>query len=197
MAPSRTPSSRRPNWLLLGLALLGLLCLGWAAGFAVGQPAARGAFSRWQRMPAPPSPAVEIVAGSLGLSNGSWTITIRAADGQTYTCPPYSSGNCWQPGAAAPEAAPAAPCDPPAHFSVPSPPGRVLDTLQAQACNAEAAYQVNFAVLEDGSVWRWQHFTSGLAAITTWLLFALAGGAFGLLLWAVIALAARRRGAHR
>ncbi len=197
MATPRAQSGRRRSWLVLGLALLGLLCLGLLAGLALAQPAARGALSRWQRLPAPPSPAVKIVAGGLGLSNGSWYIYIRAADGQNYYCPPYSSGNCWRPAPPAPNVPVSLPCEPPARFSVPAPPGRAVDTLQAQACNAEAAYQVNFAVLDDGSVWRWQHFTSGLAAIATWLLFALGGAVVGLLLWAIVAVVAWRRQARR
>lgn len=132
-------------------------------------------------MPVPPAPASEILAGGTGLSGASWWVYVRSAAGAIYYCPPYTSGDCWVRAAEPLDLPAPEPCEIPGNFAVPPPPGRVLDSLEDQACNGEAAYQVNFAVLNDGSVWRWQHFTSGLFALAQWLLGSLCGALLGLL----------------
>lgn len=72
------------------------------------------------------------------------------------------------------------PCDRPANFEVPSPPGQVIDSREVQTCHPEAVHQVNFAVLEDGSIWRWQHFATDLSLLERLFVSTICGSILGL-----------------
>lgn len=182
--PAAHAPARRPGWLVgLGLAglVLGLTGLGLLGGLALGQAAFNGRLTRWQRLPDPPEPAIEIMAGGTGPAAAAWYVFVRSATGAIFYCPPYTPGDCWVP-ATEPIDVPYVPgCDYPSHYTLPPAPGPVLDHLETETCNFEAGYTVNFVVLADGSVWRWQHVSSGLIALTGWLFGALCGAGLGLL----------------
>jgi hypothetical protein len=114
-------------------------------------------------------------------------VYVRSATGEIYYCPPFTDGDCWVPAAEPLDLPEVEPCEYPSNYDAPAPPGRVLDSLDTEVCNFEAGYQVRFAVLEDGSVWRWQHFASGLTALAEWLFGGLCGALLGLLAGGVIA----------
>ncbi|MCC6190986.1 MAG: hypothetical protein IT318_18350 [Anaerolineales bacterium] len=182
MQPQPKPGGQaRSPWtaaVLIVLLVLLLPIAGLAGGFALAWAEGHGAFVRWQRLPAPPSPAREILGGGTALSTGGWWLYILGADGKFYHCPPYES--CWVEVAAVPEPRPVEPCEPPANFSVPALPGSAVDELQAQACHPEAAFQVNFALLSDGSVWKWQRMVSGLGSVVKLVLFLGCGTLLGM-----------------
>ncbi|GIK36293.1 MAG: hypothetical protein BroJett011_01260 [Chloroflexota bacterium] len=67
-----------------------------------------------------------------------------------------------------------------------------MDSLQVQACNFEAGYQVNLAILEDGRVWKWQHVASGLLGLT-FLVGGTCCGSIGGLLGGLAIVVIRRR----
>ncbi len=197
------PKSPRPGWLvglLLVLLLLGLPLLGLAVGFQVADAAVSGALTRWQRLPDPPAPAAEILTGGSGLSNDSWWVYVRSAAGDIYSCSADEADGCWVPVPASSELPPVPPCEHPSNYTVPAPPGRVIDTLETEACNFEAGYQVNFAVQDNGTVWRWEHFSSGLSGVFGWLVGGLCGALIGLLVagtLAAVVLLRRRQAARR
>jgi hypothetical protein len=172
--------------LIALLALLVVPCLGAVAGFGLARVYWGGALTRWQRLPDPPAPAAEIVDGGTRLAPGGWWLTVRGADDRLFHCPPYDG--CWVE-VTAPPAEAAEPCLYPYDARPPAPPGPVADRLEAQACNAEAAYQASFVVLEDGTVWRWGHSVAGLSSLVELFLFVAGGAALGLLLALPIALA--------
>jgi hypothetical protein len=175
---------QRPTWLvwlLLGVMLLGLPVLGLLGGFRVAEAAVSGALTRWQRLPDPPQPAAEILAAGSRMGNDAWWIYVRSAAGETYACSPAEEGACWVTVPEPVELPTMPPCEYPSNYTVPAPPGRVIARLDTEACNFEAGYQVNFAVLENGSVWRWEHFSSGLSGVAGWLFGGLCGAGLGVL----------------
>jgi hypothetical protein len=76
---------------------------------------------------------------------------------------------------------------------MPPPPRKVVDSIQVQACNFEAGFQVNFAILDDGRVWKWQHLTSGLLGLTIILGGTCCGSVIGLLAGLTIAVVWRKK----
>jgi hypothetical protein len=77
--------------LLVLLLVLVLPCAGLAGGYALARAEWRGVFARWQRLPTPPSPARQILAGGTRLSTGGWWL---------YTTPcsrtaAFGSGSTW------------------------------------------------------------------------------------------------------
>lgn len=150
----------------LVLLVLALPFLGGLAGGLLGYGYARGSLVGWQPLPPLPGRPVKILAANTGLARHSWFVYVQTSDGRVYYCPPYAEDPCWEESAWPQDVSINPPCDPPLHFSVPSPPRQVVDSLQVQACNFEAGYQVNLAILEDGRVWKWQHVASGLLGLT-------------------------------
>jgi hypothetical protein len=165
------------------LAVL-LPAIGLAAGILIGRAWNSGAFARWQRLPDPPASPVQIVGGS------ARDVYIQASDGQVYSCNP-SDGPCWaQDEKPATSPAQSGDCEQyPLHYSVSPAPGKVVDSLQIQWCHFEAGEETNYVVLEDGSVWRWQHWDANFLNLTRSFV-SLAGGCLaGLLLSVALVLA--------
>lgn len=157
----------------LGLVVLlaaSLPLIGLAAGILISRAWNSGALARWQRLPDPPASPVQIVGGSIS------AVYIRASDGRVYSCNP-SDGPCWveaeQP-ANSPTRSQA--CEQyPRRYSVSPAPGKVADSLQVQWCHFEAGEEVNYAVLEDGSLWSWRHRDANFLNLAR-AFAALAGG---------------------
>lgn len=158
--------------VLLLLPILG--CLG---GARYGTAWHRGTILEWKPLEPPPEKATEILAAGAG-SGDSWAVYVKTTNQKVYSC---SYEICWIEKTVVPEDLRAnPPCDPPVYFEVPSPPGQVVDSREAQACNSEAGYQVNFVVLEDGSVWRWQHYTTAFSLLERLFVSTICGSILGL-----------------
>lgn len=176
----------------LVLLALALLLLGGLAGGLLGYGYQRGSLVSWQPLPPLPTRPVKILAAGTGMSRYAWFVYVQTSDQRVYYCPPYAADPCWEESAWPQDVSINPPCDPPLHFSVPSPPRQVVDSLQMQACNFEAGYQVNLAILEDGRVWKWQHVASGLLGLT-FLVGGTCCGSIGGLLGGLAIVVIRRR----
>jgi hypothetical protein len=159
--------------VLLVLPILGCLGGGW-----YGTAWHRGTILAWQPLQPLPEKATEILAAGAGLSRNSWAVYVKTTDQKIYSCSPEA---CWLEKTVVPEDLRAnPPCDPPVHFEAPAPPGPVVDSREAQTCNSEAGYQVNFVVLEDGRVWRWQHYTTAFSRLERLFVSTVCGSILGL-----------------
>jgi hypothetical protein len=56
-------------------------------------------------------------------------------------------------------------------FATPIPPGKVIDQLESHPCIVDAESQVDYVLLQDGSIWRWEKTVPEWAII--WVLFGL------------------------
>ena len=161
---------RTRNWLIT-FVLLAMLLLpaGLAAGVLVGQEWNAGSFTRWQRLPDPPAKPVRIVGGSTEV------VDIEMAGGQVYYCN-QSNNRCWvQSEEPVSVASSNEWCDQyPLHYSVSAPPGKVIDYLQTQWCHFEAGEEADYALLENGSVWMWNHWDANFLNLAR--AFAAMGG---------------------
>ncbi|MDW8328315.1 MAG: hypothetical protein RMK99_17285 [Anaerolineales bacterium] len=88
----------------------------------------------------------------------------------------------------------------PLHYSVSPAPGKVVDALQVQWCHFEAGEEVNYVVLEDGSVWSWRHRDANFLNLARWFAAPAGGFLVGVLSSAALLLAIwprrRARRAH-
>lgn len=163
------------------LLALTLLLVGIALGVRLGVAWNTGSLARWERLPEPPASPVQIVGGTTRL------VYVMAADGQVYACTP-AGGECW---AAVDTPLDIAPIDPacaeyPIHYSMSAPPGKTIDSLQTQWCHFEAGEQTGYALLDDGTVWMWQHRDANFLNLARTAVTATAGCLAGLLLGALI-----------
>ena len=67
-----------------------------------------------------------------------------------------------------------------------APPGNPIDTLLAQWCHFEASEQTGYAILQDGTVWMWQHRDANLLNLARSALTAAGGCLAGLLIGTLI-----------
>lgn len=174
--------------LILILPLLGGL-----AGCLLGYGYQRGSLVSWQPLAPLPAKPVKILAVGTGLARHAWFVYVQTSDQRVYYCPPFSEEPCWEESSWPQDVSINPLCDPPLHFTMPPPPRKVIDSIQVQACNFEAGYQVNLAILDDGRVWKWQHVTSGLLGLTILLGGTCCGSMIGLLAGLTIAIVWRRK----
>ncbi len=166
--------------------------IGTGAGFMVGRAWNSGAFVRWRRLPDPPMRPVQIVGGS------TTTVFIATTDGQGYYCS-LSDGKCWvkydEPVSTSPNNED---CERyPVHYSVSAPPGKVIDSLQTQWCHFEAGAEVDYAILEDGSIWMWNHFDANFLNLARAFGSAGVGCSLGLLAGIAVSIFYWRKGRVR
>jgi hypothetical protein len=69
-------------------------------------------------------------------------------------------------------------------FPTPNPPGKIVSQLESHPCVVDSSNQVNYIILEDGSIWRWGKSVPEFEEY--WALFGLAmcvffGGGLGVL----------------
>jgi hypothetical protein len=74
-------------------------------------------------------------------------------------------------------------------FSTPRPPGRMVSQLESHPCVLDSSSQVNYIILEDGSIWRWGKSVYEFEEI--WVVFGLIvsviiGGGLGVALGVLI-----------
>lgn len=165
------------NWLSLFILLAIVLTpIGIVLGFQAGTQWNRGAFTPWLRLPDPPVTPVQIVDGS------STVVYIEASDGQVYSCS-WPDNQCWvedeKPVTTTQQQDN---CDyGPLQYSVSAPPGKVTSYLKTQCSFFELGEESDYAILEDGSAWVWNHRDATGLNLTRLLAAAGGGGGLGLL----------------
>jgi hypothetical protein len=180
-----------PNWLiytLLALLVVVLSLGGCAAGMPLGTAWNSGSLARWDRLPDPPAAPAAIVTGSTA------EVYIETADGGIYYCNPADEV-CWvESDTPEPLAARNEDCeDWPIRYQVRPAPGTVIDSLQTQWCHFEAGEEVDYAILDDGSVWMWSHFDANYLNMAR-VLVPMGGGCLaGLLVGIVLIVVVWRR----
>jgi len=162
--------------ILTILLALALPILGIALGVQLGAAWTTGSLARWERLPDPPASPVQIVGGTTSL------VYVKAANDQVYTCTP-AGGECWARADAPPDVAPidAACAEYPIRYAMTAPPGNAIDTLLAQWCHFEASEQTGYAILQDGTVWMWQHRDANFLNLARTAVTATGGCLAGLL----------------
>jgi hypothetical protein len=107
----------------------------------------RNWFIDWQSLGQPPERGIRITADDRG-----WPL-VETATGAVYLTLPLNAPSS---------------CVPPVDFYVPRPPGQVSSTVEFQQCEPGMMLvvgQYNFALLTDGSVWRWHTTYAGLLTV--------------------------------
>lgn len=146
----------------------------------------------WQSLGAPPNRPVQI----LGLCEG--TICVETFEGQRYryhrkTCRQPAEQTCWIEVISTtvmplvPELA--NPCL--FEYDVPSPPRDAIQTVGAKVCHSGGDQYIYYALLEDGSIWHWEHDIGDMASLGAFffggwgVLFGLGAGLFvaGIIFW--------------
>ena len=184
---------KKLNLLILFVLTVTLVSpIGAGVGFMVGRAWNSGAFAHWRRLPDPPMRPVQIVGGS------TTTVFIETTDGQVYYCN-HEDDKCWVK-----YNDPVSPstkndyCEQhPFRYVVSAAPGKVIDYLQTQWCHFEAGSEADYAILEDGSVWMWNHFDANFLNLAR--AFGAAGGgcSVGLLAGIAVSIYSWRRGRAR
>jgi hypothetical protein len=107
-------------------------------------------FPMWQPVTAPPEKGVEILEGN--------TLYIRTTAGNIYQYGPSSYKDDtteWSRVDQVNHEASGYECNF-GGFATPIPPGKVISQLESHPCIVDASSQVNYILLEDGSIWRWE-----------------------------------------
>ena len=183
MAPPPAQESRRrfpwARLLIASAALLVLLpCLGLACSLAYSTLRQAGDLSRWQSLGGPPEGGAEIVAGDPGV------VYVRSKAGQVYGCEPPQAvaGGCWREAREPYQVDPKAVYDSPVYQGeVEPPPGNVVDRLDVTIWQAEDAFEARYALLEDGTVWKWEYDVGAYFSLGLLLLGPAAGLAIAIL----------------
>ncbi len=114
-------------------------------------------FPMWQPVMAPPEKPAEILAYHSNASEEN-TLYIRTSTGNIYKygSSSYGAGDAkWRKVDQVNQEASGYECDF-GGFSTPTPPGKVIGQLESHPCIVDASSQVNYILLEDGSIWRWE-----------------------------------------
>ena len=120
-------------------------------------------FRPWQQVVAPPEKAVELLAYYNNAFEDN-TLYVRTVSGNLYTYGPSSHSADdikWRRVAQVNQEASGNECDF-GKFSTPRPPGRILSQLESHPCVLDGESQVNYIILEDGSIWKWEEATGEL-----------------------------------
>lgn len=187
--------SRARFLLVTGVILVLLPCLGLAGSAGYLKARQAGALARWRPLGAPPDGGVDIATGDIG------TVYVHTAAGSIYGCRhrgARGADDCWY------EAQEPLSVDREARFDkrlyqrkVEPPPGRVVDTLEVALWQAEDAFETRYALLEDGTVWKWEYDVGGYLSLFIIILGPLAGVGLGIavvvIFWAGVGLPSLRQ----
>jgi hypothetical protein len=134
-------------------------------------------------MGSPPGSAVDVLSGDRSV------VYVKTASGSIYACEHHGARidkDCWH--------LTNEPLTIDSHAKigtyvfegqVKSPPGPVVDTLDVTVWRGEDAFETRYALLEDGTVWKWQYDVGAYWTLGILLL----GPAAGLVLGALLAVA--------
>lgn len=170
--------------LMVVMPILG--CIG---GYLLGEVYGKGTYSRWKSMPTPPTKAVEIIGGD------PWNVYIMTEDGRTYVCHPDRPATDQVADCTGEEVDTgqldlvSLPCEPPLGFMPPNPPGNTVARIDTYSCHFEVPTQGSYALLEDGSLWRWAWSTSTLGTLARAAISLVAGAIAGAIVGILIILA--------
>jgi hypothetical protein len=146
-------------------------------------------FRPWQQMKVPPENATELLAfHTTGFESG--TLYIRTTSGNVYAYSPFSDGASnveWRKVEQVNREESSYECKLGA-FPTPNPPDRILSQLESHPCLVDGESQVNFIVLENGSVWKWEGGSSelDLLLIPVGIVAAVIGGSLGVVVGLLI-----------
>jgi hypothetical protein len=124
----------------------------------------------WTQLPTPEEPVVELVESKAWSSD----VYVRTASGTVYLC--SSEDGCSEWNEDVPDSSNVDECTAPATRIPSSLSGTPVDSLEAYYCS-DSSLQVNFVLLDDGTIWGWDHFHDwgpGLASYFTSRLGAVA-----------------------
>ena len=161
---------------------LGFIIASYLAGKGI-QDATAASASAWEFLGTPYGGAKEISYSSIG------SIYVIGENDTEYRCQSVqANGPCdWRE-----DSSPDEPMDPSECTSpwpdIPSPPGAVTDSSEHVFCYGEGKSQTNYAVLTDGSVWRWEHGTSGIGQIAALFTIVGMGTVIGILIGTALAI---------
>ena len=184
-------SANARRWLTTGIILVLLPCLGLGGGIAFFNARQAGKLSRWRSLGSPPSPGVEILTGDMGV------VYLRTATDSIFGCEhrrmARPAENCWS------ETQEPVSIDEDAtfednlfHDEVVSPSGTVVDSLNVTVWRAEDTFETRYALLDDGTVWKWEYDVGAYFSLFVLALGPVLGLALGLIVvlfvWAVAGL---------
>jgi len=181
--------------LLAPLGILVLLpSLGLVTSFAYFMARQAGLVSRWRSMGSPPGTAVDVLSGD------SSVVYVQTASGDIYECQHSGSRiakDCWHTARE--------PLSIDSHAKIGTnvyegqvrpPPGPVADALEVTVWYGDAAFETRYALLEDGTLWKWQYDEGAYWTLGIILLGPAAGLVLGILLvislWVLAGLQRRR-----
>ena len=161
---------------------LGFIIASYLAGKGIRDATAASA-SAWELLGTPNGGAKEISYSSISI------IYVIGENDTEYRCQ-FVQGNglCdWREDSSPDEPMDLSECISP-WPDIPSPPGEVIDNSEHVFCYGEGKSQTNYAVLTDGSVWRWEHGTSGIGQIAALFTIVGMGTVIGILIGTALAI---------
>jgi hypothetical protein len=144
--------------LLTAVILLLLPCLGLGGSVVYLRLWRAGTLSRWRRLEPLPARGVEFVAGT------TTTVYVRADDGRLYGCR-HRGGievprDCWSEAQEPLKLDLDRRSDQLVYTGEVKPPrGTVVDTLEVSEWYAESMSEARYALLQDGTVYKWEYDT--------------------------------------
>jgi hypothetical protein len=150
-------------------------------------------FRPWRQMKVPPENAVELLAfHTTGFESG--TLYIRTTSGNVYAYSPFSDGASnveWRKVEQVNQEESSYECKL-GKSPTPNPPGRVVSQLESHPCLEDGESQVNYIILEDGSIWKWEEASGemDLLLLPVGVIAAAIGGALGVVAGMLIGLVA-------
>lgn len=162
--------------LVVVSASLALAVLGWQVGSEVGGAWVRGDSRQWRRLPDPPEPVQRIAGGSIR------EVVVESADGSLYECQ-MRGQSCW---ASTDDTKVLEPdyqdCTRyPTNYQLSEPPQKPIDFLETYWCHFEAGAEVDYAIMQDGSVWVIDVQGSSMLTLAAIFLPGIAGCGIGLI----------------
>jgi hypothetical protein len=141
-------------------------------------------FPIWIPVMPPPEKATKLLAYHDNAFEDN-TLYVRTTDGNIYAYGPSSYGGNdikWRIVKEVNQEASGYECA--GKFSTPNPPGKIVSQLESHPCIVDSSTQVNYIILEDGSIWQWGKSVPEFEEI--WALFGLSisvliGGGLGVL----------------
>lgn len=154
----------------LGIVLLATI-LGGFIGGRLGWLSVTGRLARWQLLNAPPADAVEIFGGEPD------SLLVRTEQGQVY----HYTRHSWQEITLPVDFVPREDyhCY---SLPTPEPPGHEIDRFADSTMCMETANQRYYVLLDDHSVWRWEHTTDATSGGLIWVIGTIAGLILGFIL---------------